>query len=82
MTILNTTGAQAIQGAAFGQGFGPIYLDNVACAGNEVDIFDCQGDTTHDCDHSQDASVVCNFPREYQDTDRQSSCETSIHLSV
>ena len=62
--FLHITGAQAFQGAAFGQGVGPIYLENVACVGTEVDIFDCTA-TTPTCDHSMDASVRCNFPREY-----------------
>ena len=65
LAISYVTGAQAIQGARYGQGYGPIYLDNVACVGNEVDIFDCPAITIHDCDHSQDASVICNYPREY-----------------
>ncbi|XP_071956206.1 scavenger receptor cysteine-rich domain-containing protein DMBT1-like [Antedon mediterranea] len=55
---------QAIQApgqAHFGQGTGPIMLDNVRCSGNETSITDCpnRGMRVHDCGHSEDASVVC-----------------------
>ena len=47
--------------AAFGQGSGPIWLDNVACVGNESSVFNCtyRGITVHNCRHYSDASAVC-----------------------
>ncbi|XP_019639824.1 PREDICTED: deleted in malignant brain tumors 1 protein-like, partial [Branchiostoma belcheri] len=47
--------------AYFGQGTGPIYMADLRCDGNESSIFDCPyaGWTIHDCDHGQDAGVVC-----------------------
>ncbi|KAI6656892.1 hypothetical protein LOD99_16194 [Oopsacas minuta] len=41
---------------------GPILLDNVQCIGTETDILDCphHGIGTHNCDHSEDAGVVCS----------------------
>ena len=45
-----------------GVSFGPIYLDNVKCRGDEDSIFQChhQGWGIHDCDHSEDACVICS----------------------
>ena len=56
--ILNT-GALGLGNAAFGQGTGPIYLDNVMCTGTELNIRNCTLLTTHNCVHFEDASVIC-----------------------
>uniref|UniRef100_A0A3Q1GU74 SRCR domain-containing protein n=1 Tax=Acanthochromis polyacanthus TaxID=80966 RepID=A0A3Q1GU74_9TELE len=47
--------------AHFGEGSGPIWLDDVQCSGNESSITDCahQGFGSHNCHHFKDASVVC-----------------------
>jgi len=47
--------------AAFGQGNGSILMDNVQCTGSEHYLSSCphQGWRTHNCRHSEDASVVC-----------------------
>ena len=49
--------------AAFGQGSGPIWLDNLGCLGREGNIRDCRhnGWGVYDyCDHSEDISVYCD----------------------
>ena len=57
-------GAQAVSFAAYGQGTGPILLDDVACTGNEARLIECRASpiTTHNCVHAEDASVRCQAP--------------------
>ena len=59
-----TIGAVAYSNAQFGQGTGPILLDNVQCSGNEQKLLDCSHLTIHNCGHYEDAGVAC--PGEYQ----------------
>nr|XP_038035101.1 deleted in malignant brain tumors 1 protein isoform X5 [Anas platyrhynchos] len=48
--------------AYFGQGQGPIWLDDVNCTGTEAALSECKlkGWAVHSCDHDEDASVVCS----------------------
>ena len=54
-------GATARCCAAFGQGTGVIFLDDLRCTGNEASLFSCpnSGIGIHNCAHSEDAGVVC-----------------------
>ncbi|XP_071963922.1 scavenger receptor cysteine-rich domain-containing group B protein-like [Antedon mediterranea] len=47
--------------AHFGEGTGPIILDDVQCEGWESSITRCphNGIRSHNCGHSEDASVIC-----------------------
>ena len=55
------TGAVPRTQAVYGQGTGPIFMDNVVCNGQELRLLDCASNAlaAHDCTHLQDAGVVC-----------------------
>lgn len=56
------TGSYPLYGAAFGQGTGPIWLDNLVCNANvHTRLSDCPANAigVHNCDHSEDAGVIC-----------------------
>uniref|UniRef100_A0A8C5YN09 DMBT1-like protein n=1 Tax=Marmota marmota marmota TaxID=9994 RepID=A0A8C5YN09_MARMA len=49
-------------GAYFGPGSGDIFLDNLQCSGVERHLGQCAhlGWSEHNCDHHEDASVICS----------------------
>ena len=58
----------ALYSASFGQGSGPILLDNVACTGSELTLADCRHlgvGVTRSCSHFEDAGVRCSSSRGY-----------------
>ena len=59
---INFTAAVAVSDAGFGLGEGPIFLDDVFCAGYEEELLQCFhsaiGD--HNCFHFEDAGVICS----------------------
>lgn len=60
--------------APFGRGTGYIWMQNVACRGNEGTLFDCdyrlnerpENEFYTSCRHSDDASLTCRVPRSNQ----------------
>ena len=60
MAVFVCTGAEPA--SHFGRGEGFIQLDELSCNGSEVKIVSCRhgGVGVHDCDHSQDAGVICH----------------------
>ena len=54
-------GAQALYRAPYGQGTGPIHLDNLICNSTESRLIDCHhnGISVHNCAHNEDAGLRC-----------------------
>ena len=51
----------ALRSAHYGEGTGPIWLDNVNCTGTEPTILRCEKSPwgTNNCIHAEDAAVFC-----------------------
>ncbi|XP_071095020.1 uncharacterized protein [Haliotis cracherodii] len=57
-----TSGGSIQRQAAFGEGTGPIWLNNLTCLGSEATITQCPlgGWRADDCGHNHDAGVTCS----------------------
>ena len=49
----------AFTSAYFGQGSGPVHLDNIHCSGFENGLLNCTYNDMPNCGHSSDAGVRC-----------------------
>ena len=49
-----------LKNGGFGRGESrPIIFDDVRCGGSEENILNCSYDSVSNCDHSEDAGVIC-----------------------
>ncbi|XP_072341966.1 scavenger receptor cysteine-rich domain-containing protein DMBT1-like [Scyliorhinus torazame] len=75
-------------GAAFPQGNGVIWLDEVKCTGSEFYLSDCPSSSLaqSDCNHKDDARVICSGPELSRDSPQSTPSEqggaTSIPLAI
>merc|ERR1711931_427488 len=55
---------EAYSSAYFGQGYGTIWVDDLACDASHTDINSCMTLPwgSHNCVHGEDAGVACNRP--------------------
>ena len=63
LNSLSPKGAQALSQAFFGQGSGPIHIDDVACTGSESFLVNCSFNPDNNCAHFEDAGVRCAEPQ-------------------
>ncbi|XP_064355630.1 deleted in malignant brain tumors 1 protein-like isoform X2 [Dromaius novaehollandiae] len=69
-------------GAHFGQGSGPIWLDEVSCAGTEAALSLCRARFwgSHNCNHGEDASVECSEPTQLRLVNGSSRCSGRVEV--
>ncbi|XP_056089396.1 deleted in malignant brain tumors 1 protein-like [Rhinichthys klamathensis goyatoka] len=70
---------EAKRGPYFGQGSGPIWMDDVQCAGNESTLKNCSssGWGVNNCSHQQHSGVICQSVRLVSGSD---SCSGRVEV--
>ncbi|XP_043935084.1 scavenger receptor cysteine-rich type 1 protein M130-like, partial [Protopterus annectens] len=74
--------AVSINSAVFGKGSGPIWLDDLMCYGNESVLWQCQSSRwgKHNCNHKEDAGVVCSEFKQLRLADGDHHCEGRLEV--
>ncbi|KAF7480964.1 Hypothetical predicted protein [Marmota monax] len=72
----------APRSSLFGDGSGPIFLDNVRCTGNETNLGQCHhlGLSVHNCGHHEDAGAVCSDLSIIRLVGGRSRCEGRVEV--
>ncbi|XP_042749235.1 deleted in malignant brain tumors 1 protein-like isoform X4 [Lagopus leucura] len=78
------TAASAPGKAHFGGGYDPIWLDDVECSGTEASLSQCRLNNwgNHNCNHEEDAAVVCSGTNPLQVRLRDSSSPCAGRVEV
>ncbi|XP_010705447.1 deleted in malignant brain tumors 1 protein-like isoform X5 [Meleagris gallopavo] len=78
------TAASAPGKAHFGRGSDPIWLDDVECSGTEASLSQCRLNNwgNHNCNHEEDAAVVCSGtnPLQLRLQDSSSPCAGRVEV--
>ncbi|KAK3544134.1 hypothetical protein QTP86_002802, partial [Hemibagrus guttatus] len=72
----------AVGSAHFGPGSGPIWMDDVDCSGSESTLKNCssRGWGERDCNHGEDAGVICSGHTEARLVNGPDSCSGRVEL--
>ncbi|KAM4839872.1 scavenger receptor cysteine-rich domain-containing protein DMBT1-like [Urocitellus parryii] len=72
----------APRSSLFGDGAGPIFLDDVRCTGNETNLGQCHhlGLSVHNCGHHEDAGAVCSDLSIIRLVGGRSRCEGRVEV--
>ncbi|XP_066577153.1 deleted in malignant brain tumors 1 protein [Amia ocellicauda] len=76
------TALTATAPGSFGQGEGPIWLDEVRCEGNESSLWDCPARPweQHDCSHKEDVAIVCSEFKQLRLVSEQFECAGRVEV--
>ncbi|XP_059819211.1 deleted in malignant brain tumors 1 protein-like [Hypanus sabinus] len=66
----------------FGQGSGPIWLDNLKCSVNNTALWQCPARPwgQNDCSHKEDAGVICSGHREIRLENGKNPCQGRLEV--
>ncbi|XP_072895205.1 scavenger receptor cysteine-rich domain-containing protein DMBT1-like [Hemitrygon akajei] len=66
----------------FGQGSGPIWLDNLKCSVNNTALWQCPARPwgENDCIHKEDAGVICSGHRKIRLADGKNPCQGRLEV--